>query len=73
MGRVSRAYVVEKLRLVPEAGVAIDDEFWIALAGQLIKAGTPPQKGTKARAREKTAPGSGINGCCLVHPTACFE
>ncbi len=37
MGRISRAYVIERLCLMPEAGVAIEDEFWITLAGQIIQ------------------------------------
>ena len=35
--QLAKAYASEKLRLDPRAGTAIRDEFWIDLAGQLIR------------------------------------
>lgn len=37
LAQLAKAYALERLRLDPRAGTAIGDEFWIGLAGQLIR------------------------------------
>ena len=37
LAQIAKAYASEKLRLDPRAGMAIGDDFWISLAGQLIR------------------------------------
>ncbi len=37
LAQLSRAYVSEQLRLDERAGTGIRDDFWIALAGQLVQ------------------------------------
>jgi hypothetical protein len=37
LAQLAKAYASETLRLDPRAGTAIGDEFWISLAGQLIR------------------------------------
>jgi hypothetical protein len=37
LAQLAKAYASEKLRLDPRAGTAIGDEFWIGLAGQLVR------------------------------------
>jgi hypothetical protein len=39
LAQLAKAYTFEKLRLDPRAGIAIGDEVWINLAGQLIRRG----------------------------------
>ncbi len=41
LAQLARAYVSDQLYLDRRAGAAIGDEFWIAVAGQLIRSGTP--------------------------------
>ena len=36
LGEVARAYVSDRLHLDTRAGMAIGDEFWIAIAVQLV-------------------------------------
>lgn len=35
--QLAKTYATEKLRLDPRAGTAIGDEFWISLAGYLMR------------------------------------
>jgi hypothetical protein len=45
LAQLAKAYTSEKLRLDPRAGTAIGDEFWISLAGQLMRRGKSVSQG----------------------------
>ena len=40
LAQLARAYVSDRLCLDQRAGKAIGDEFWIAVAGQLVRSGS---------------------------------
>jgi hypothetical protein len=49
LAQLAKAYALEKLRLDPRAGTAIGDEFWIGLAGQLVRRDRMSQAKTVTR------------------------
>jgi hypothetical protein len=40
LAQLARAYVSDRLYLDRRAGGGIEDEFWISVAGQLVRSGT---------------------------------